>query len=321
MKKFLLIDGNAVLYRAYHALPPLTNNKGEPVQAVYGFFSMLLSVLSEQKPEYLIISFDRSKPTIRQSMFVGYHANRPATPSDFISQSDLVYDLLDKMNVSVCYIDGYEADDVIGTLSHKIVDKSSDIEVVILTGDRDLLQLVNNRVRVLMPIVGITKTVIFDEAAVEKKYEVTSSQFIDYKALIGDSSDGYPGVSGIGPKTASKLLSQYKTFENLYLHIDELPEKVGKLLAIDAEQAALAKKLATIIIDAPVNFEIEKSACSNFNISMLRNGFSEHGFNSLLNRLDSVFPGKRDKEIKPNIKTLQKPSKPVAEKKEQLELL
>ena len=140
-----------------------------------------------------------------------------------------------------------------------------------------------------MPIVGITKTSLFDVQAVFEKYGVNASQFVDYKALIGDQSDGYPGVTGIGPKTASKLLSQYETFENLYEHITELPEKTGLLLATDAEQAALAQKLARIITDAPIQLDIKKSACSAFDIKAVRRAFETHGFKSLLPRLDTVF--------------------------------
>lgn len=289
MEKLLVIDGNAILHRAYHALPPLTNAKGETVQAVYGFFSMLLNVLVEQKPKYLIVCFDRPGPTVRQSMFANYHANRQKTPDDFSAQSQLIHELLGKMKVSVCFLDGVEADDVIGTITTNVIRDFKNIEIVILTGDRDLLQLVNDRVFVLMPIVGITKTILFDNQAVFEKYGVHPSQFVDYKALIGDASDGYPGVTGIGPKTASKLLSEYETFDNLYLQINKLPEKVGLLLATDAEQAALARKLATIITDTPIRYDIKKSACLEFDIRALREEFSRQGFKSLLPRLDTVF--------------------------------
>lgn len=289
MKKLLLIDGNAILHRAYHALPPLTNSKGDPVNALYGFFSMLLNVIIDQKPVYLVISFDRPTPTFRRALFAGYHANRTVPPDDFISQIALVYELLEKMKTTVCYLDGYEADDVIGTLSHKIVEQAPDTEIIILTGDRDLLQLVNSQVKVLMPLIGITKTVLFDEEAVLEKYGVKPSQFVDYKALIGDQSDGYPGVTGIGPKTASKLITKYDTFENLYQHLGELSEKVALMLATDAEQAALAKKLAAIVTDAPLQFDIATSACADFDINALRTGFAEQGFKSLVTRLDSLY--------------------------------
>lgn len=299
--KLLLIDGNAILHRAYHALPPLTNVSGQPVNIVYGFFSMLLNVMQDQEPDHLVVCFDMAKPTIRQSMFAGYHAHRTELPDDFVPQIAIVHEMLEKMNVRIFEQAGYEADDLIGTIATKVVNAhaaSHPLEVVILTGDRDLLQLVNPHVNVLMPITGITKTVLYDEKAVEEKYGVHPRQFIDYKALIGDQSDGYPGVSGIGPKTASSLLQKYETFENLYAKVGELPEKVGIKLATDAEQAALAKKLATIITDVPIQFDLSQCARADFDLQAIHNAFVEQGFKSLTARWDTYFEfeEKKDKE-------------------------
>ena len=288
MQKLVIIDGNAILHRAYHALPPLTDAKGEVVNAVYGFFSMLLKVIAEQKPDYLAVCFDRSKPTIRQSIYVGYHAHRPQMPDDFVGQISKVDEALEKMKVNIYAVDGYEADDVIGTISK--VDDKENIETVIVTGDRDLLQLVDNHTKVLMLITGMTKTALFDEAAVEEKYGVHPKQFIDYKALIGDNSDGYPGVSGIGPKTAASLLQQFHTFEGLYEHLNEIPEKQRLQLATDAEQAALAKTLATIIRDVPMQFKPQDCASKNFDIQGLHEAFEKLNFKSLNKRLHEVFP-------------------------------
>lgn len=292
MEKLLLIDGNAMLHRAYHALPPLTNAKGQVVNAVYGFFSMLLNVLQDQRPEYLVVCFDRGAPTIRQTMYVGYHAHREPMADDLFQQVGLLHDLLATMQVKVFELDGYEGDDLIGTIAKKgerVKGKGETIETIILTGDRDMLQLVNAHVKVLMPVVGITKTKLFDEKAVEEKYGVHPSQFVDYKALIGDPSDGYPGVTGIGPKTASKLITEYGTFENLYKHVGDLPEKLGLKLATDAEQAALAKKLAQIIIDAPIQFHKEECAVCHFDIKGLISAMREQGFKSLTERFAKAF--------------------------------
>ena len=288
MKKLLLIDGNAILHRGYHAYPPLTNPKGEMINAVFGFFSMLLTVYADQKPDYLVVCFDRGKPTFRMNMYAGYHAHRPKMADDFFPQVATVHEILEKMNVRIFELDGYEADDLIGTISKEAVDKFNE-QVVIVTGDRDLLQLVNGHVKVLMPVNGFSKTLLFDEQAVEEKYGVHPRQFIDYKALIGDASDGYPGVTGIGPKTAAKLLQEHGTFEKLYKDIGILPEKIGLKLATDAEQAALAKQLATIVIDSPIQFDLTKCASSDFDIKALRVAFKEQGFNSLQSRLDSLF--------------------------------
>jgi DNA polymerase-1 len=204
------------------------------------------------------------------------------------SQFSIIDELLSKMNVSVFALDGYEADDLIGTIAHKVA--GNGIEVIIVTGDRDLLQLVNKHTKVLMPIVGLTRTILLDEQAVEEKYGVTPQQFVDYKALIGDQSDGYPGVTGIGPKTASNLLKEYETFENLYEKIDTLPEKIGVKLATDAEQASLAKKLARIVTDAPIQFDYMKCAVADFDLVALRDAFAAHNFKSLITRLEARNP-------------------------------
>lgn len=304
MRKLLVIDGNALLHRAYHAYPPLTNQNGEMINAVFGFFSMLLTVYADQKPDYLVVCFDRGKPTFRMSMYAGYHAQRPKMADDFVPQVEKVHEILRNMKVQIFELDGYEADDLIGTISHAVSksannsqrkDKSQEAtETVIVTGDRDLLQLVNTHVKVLMPLTGFTKTALFDEKAVLEKYGVHPTQFIDYKALIGDASDGYPGVSGIGPKSAAKLLQEYGTFEKLYNDINLLPEKIGLKLATDAEQAALAKKLATIVTDSPIQFDLEKCFCSHFDLKALREEFNKQGFKSLLIRVDVLFGKEKD---------------------------
>lgn len=325
MDKFIIIDGNAILHRAYHAYPPLTNNKGMVINAVYGFFSMLFSIITDQKPEYLAVCFDRAAPTFRQTMFAGYQQGRPTLPDDFVPQIILLHELLEKMKVAVFELDGYEADDLIGTLAKRSVETKG-LEAVIVTGDRDMLQLVNSHVKVMMPLLGITKTITFDEKAVEEKYGVKPSQFIDYKALIGDPSDGYPGVTGIGPKGASNLLREYGTFENLYQNIPNLPEKIGLKLATDAEQAALAKKLAAIDTDVPTQFDIKKCKCSDFDISSLREAFLEQGFNTLTKRLDTIFGVSTTKIISGTEKSKETASnaadaKVEKKKSDQLELL
>lgn len=326
MQKLILIDGNAILHRAYHALPPLTSPKGEPIQAVFGFFSMLLTILNDQKPEYLIICFDRPKPTFRQELYAGYHEHRPKIADEFVSQIVKVHEVVAQMHIPIFELDGFEADDLIGTLAHQIVngdddrklkvensDKkiedresihlqsstvkkpssiinhpSSDIQVLIVSGDRDLLQLVNSHVMVLSPLVGLKTLTIYDEQKVEEKYGVKPSQFIDYKALIGDNSDGYPGVAGIGPKTAAGLIRKFETFENLYTSLDQVPEKLALKLATDAEQAALAKRLATIITDAPIHLDLEKAEIEKVHVENARDAFTKFGFNSLLKRLDQL---------------------------------
>jgi len=271
-------------------MPGLTNGNGQIVNAVYGFFSMFLGVLQEQKPDYLIVCFDRSKPTVRQSMFAGYHEHRPPMESDLSDQVILIDELLDAMGVQISFADGYEGDDVIGTFAKQAEEADSTLEVVIVTGDRDMLQLVNARTKILMLITGMTKTALFDDSMVEEKYGVKPSQFVDYKALIGDPSDGYPGITGIGPKTASSLLQQFGTFEALFERIAEVPEKVALKLATDAEQGALAKKLAAIITSAPVHLDLSKCKVAELDTEGLRRGFEAHHFKSLIARLDARYP-------------------------------
>lgn len=285
MKELILIDGNAILHRAFHALPELTSPSGELVNAVYGFFSMFLRILEDIKPEYAIVCFDRPKPTFRQSLFVGYQAHRPALADGFAPQIGIVHELLEKMRVPIFEVDGYEADDVIGTLASQAIEQTDDVEVIIVTGDRDLLQLVNGRVRVLSPVVGLKETILYDAKKVEEKFGIKPSQIVDYKALVGDASDGYPGVTGIGPKTACQLLKEYQTFDNLYQNVDKLPAKISEKLATDAEQAALAKKLATIVTDVPVTLSLPDCALERFDMAGLKDAFEALGFQSLIKRI------------------------------------
>ena len=295
MKKLVLIDGNAILHRAFHALPPLNNKEGQPTNAVYGFFSMLFKIIDDLKPEYLIVCFDRKKPTFRKQMYVGYQAKRPKMSDDLIPQVDIVYKALDKAKINHLGIDGYEADDLIGTLSKEGAEKN--FQVIIVSGDRDLLQLVNSHVLMLAPVVGISKMTLFDEAKVREKYGLNPPQIVDYKALVGDSSDNYPGVLGIGPKTASGLLKKYESLENLYKHISELPMPLQEKLAQDAEQAALAKLLATIVKDAPVKIEEDKASVINMDKEGLKKVFDRLGFKSLLDRFPKA-PEVKNEEIK-----------------------
>ncbi len=293
MKKLVLIDGNAILHRAFHALPPLNNPEGQPTNAVYGFFSMLFKIITDLKPEYLIVCFDKKAPTFRKQMYVGYQAKRPRMSEDLVPQVDMVHKALDQAKITHFEINGYEADDLIGTLSKKGVEKG--LEIIIVSGDRDLLQLVNSHVLMLSPVVGITNMTLFDTAKVREKYGLTPHQIIDYKALAGDSSDNYPGVLGIGPKTASELISKYQTLENLYQHISELPQNLQEKLAQDAEQAALSKKLATIITDAPLTLDEEKALLSRIDFKGLKRSFEELNFKSLLKRIAQI-EAKEDKD-------------------------
>ncbi len=294
MNKLVLIDGNAIIHRAFHALPPLNANGGTPTNAVYGFFMMLFKVIQDLKPEYLIVCFDKKAPTFRKQMYVGYQAKRPKMSDDLIPQIDIVHKALDRAKITHFEVDGYEADDLIGTIS--VEAKKEGLQTIIVSGDRDLLQLVNDRVLMLAPIVGITKMILFDESKVREKYGLNPEQIVDYKALVGDPSDNYPGVTGIGPKTASGLLAEYQSLENLYANISKLPLKIQEKLAQDAEQSAMAKRLATIIKDAPITFKKEEAQANKMDQEALKKVFEELNFRSLLTRFPNTEEVKVEKK-------------------------
>ena len=290
MQKFILIDGNAIIHRAYHALPPLTTKNGIVVNAVYGFFAMLLKVL-EEEPSYVAVTFDRPAPSFRKSMYVGYQAQRPTGASDLGPQFGIIRDIVERMKIPVFAVDGYEADDVIGTISHllteHIQETKDEVEVIIVSGDRDLFQLINEHVKVLTPLTGMTKMDLYTEEKVEQKYGIKPKQIADYKGLIGDASDNYPGVTGIGPKTAAGLLLEYSTLEEIYENIALIPEKTATKLATDAEQAMLAKQLATILKDVPLTFDLEKCKRKYFDMKAARKIFEEYEFKSLVDRINN----------------------------------
>ena len=281
MSKLVLIDGNAIVHRAFHALPPLNNKNGQVTNAVYGFFAMVLKVVNDLRPEHLIVCFDKAAPTFRKVLYVGYQSQRPKMVDELSSQFVALHEVLEKAGIKIFEVDGYEADDLIGTIS-----KQSREDVIILSGDRDLLQLVNGRVRVLAPIVGVTKRILFDEEKVEEKYGLKTHQLADYKALVGDASDNYPGVTGIGPKTASTLIREYDTLENLYKHLVDLSPKISEKLATDAEQAVLAKKLATIEVAAPIKYVANEAKVSSIDEKSLLESFRNLGFESLITRFN-----------------------------------
>ncbi len=291
MNKLVLIDGNAIIHRAYHALPPLTNKKGEIVNAVYGFFSMFLKILEDQIPDYIVVCFDKAAPTFRQELFVGYQAHRPKISDDLPLQFQFIHEILEKAKICIFEVDGYEADDLIGTLATQAMKfevRSIKYEVLIVSGDRDLLQLVNSHVKMLAPITGLTNMLIYDSQLVKEKFGIEPSQIVDYKSLIGDESDNYPGVSGIGPKTAVNLLNEFKSLENIYKNLEGIKKKNPKLalkLAEGAESAGLAKKLAKIVTEAPIKLDIKRCTLTNLNIEGLKKEFAIFGFKSLLKRL------------------------------------
>lgn len=284
MKTLLIIDGNAMAHRAFHALPPLSDENGNPVNAVYGFFSMLLKLIEDIQPFYIVVCFDRPAPTFRKGLYVGYQAHRPKMSDDLSGQILALHTALQTAHIVIFEQDGYEADDLIGTLSYQ-ANAIGDMKTIIVTGDRDLLQLVNDKTVVFSPISGITKMAEFTPPRVEEKFGIKPSQITDYKALVGDSSDGYPGITGIGPKIASTLLQKYETFENLYKNLGDIKPRISEKLAVYAEQGALAKQLATIILDAPVHLDVEKAQMAHITKEDMYAVCSLFGFESLKKRI------------------------------------
>ena len=244
-QKFILIDGNALVHRAFHALPPLKTKSGELVNAVYGFTTIFLKALKEIKPEYAAVTFDKAKKTFRNEIYPEYKATRVKAPQELYDQIPKIKDLLKMFNIPIYEIDGFEADDVIGTISHlKGVDRP-DIETIIVTGDLDTLQLVDDNTKVFSLKRGLSDTIIYDDKAVSQRFEgLKPDQLIDFKGLKGDPSDNIPGVKGIGDKTAISLLNEFKTLENLYKNIEskKISEAVRKKLAEHKEEAFLSKK-------------------------------------------------------------------------------
>ena len=281
--KLAIIDGSSLLYRAFYALPPtMTSPDGVPTNAVYGFLRMLLSLYRELDPAYVAVTFDKDRQTFRTEMYDGYKATRKPAPAELVPQFDLILEVMHVMGVAVYSLSGYEGDDVLGTLSARY---EKELPVAIVTGDRDALQLASDRTTVYLTQKGISSMSEMTPKAVEEKYGITPSQVIDMKALMGDTADNIPGVPGIGEKTALKLLTQYKTLDNLYAHVDEIKGAQGKKLAAGKDMAYLSYKLAAIKRDVPMETTLEEMAqpvhisemkelCSRLGIN-LRSQFGE----------------------------------------------
>lgn len=276
--KLAIIDGSSLLYRAFYALPPtMTSPDGVPTNAVYGFLRMLLSLYRELDPAYVAVTFDKDRQTFRMEMYDGYKATRKPAPAELVPQFDLILEVMHVMGVAVYSLSGYEGDDVLGTLSARY---EKELPVAIVTGDRDALLLASDRTTVYLTQKGISSMSEMTPKAVEEKYGITPSQVIDMKALMGDTADNIPGVPGIGEKTALKLLTQYKTLDNLYAHVDEIKGAQGKKLAAGKDMAYLSYKLAAIKRDVPMETTLEEMA-QPVHISEMKELFSRLGINLL----------------------------------------
>ena len=282
-RKLVLIDGNAILHRAFHALPPLTTRRGEPINAVYGFVSMFLRVITDLKPTHIAVCFDRPEPTFRHKEFPEYQAQRPKTADELSSQFEKAKRVIEAFGIPIYDAAGYEADDVIGTIASKVGEN-----VVIVTGDRDQLQLVTDRIKVYMPISGLSNAKLMGEEEVLEKMGIKASLIDDYKALVGDQSDNYSGVSGIGPKTAIALLDKYGSLQNIYKHLKDIPAATAEKLKKGEKDSKLSKRLATIVKDVPLSLDLD--ACGKWDVDSqeVLDLFSEFGFKTLTERVKKV---------------------------------
>lgn len=282
--RLVIIDGHAIAHRAYHSIPPLSLN-GQPVNALYGFYSMLLSSLDQLKPDYLLVCLDSPGPTFRNTEFIGYRAQRRPTDHDLVSQLPLLSETLEKTGIPFLSMGGFEADDLIGTIAKKAQKKKFISQITIITGDKDLMQLVNKKVFLFVPVRGLSETKTYDPDGVKEKLGVNPSQVIDLKALMGDMSDSYPGVTGIGPKTATDLLEKYQDLDNVYAHLDEIGDSVKDKLIRDKNNAYMSQKLATIICNIPLKFKFHSARLNNDKFLGLLSLFEEYNFKSLSSRL------------------------------------
>lgn len=282
MKTLLLIDGNAIIHRAFHALPSFKTKDGFPTNAIFGFISILNKVISDFQPNYLVVCFDTPVPTFRKKIFEKYQAQRPKLEDDLAIQIPIIKQALEAGGIFQIEKPGFEADDLIGTISCRY--KKNGIRVLILSGDRDILQLVDKNIYVVTPQIGYSESKIYDREAVKNKFKITPEQIPDFKALVGDSSDNYKGAKGIGPKTAAKLLNKFGTVEEIFKNLEKIDEKTGKILKEYKDDIFLSYKLAKIITNVPLEFKIEKTKFEGFN-EKLKEFLLKYGIRSLTERI------------------------------------
>jgi DNA polymerase-1 len=276
-KNFFIIDGHSQLYQAYYAISGLTTPSGQPINAVYGFTRMLRKLLKEDKPCYMAVAFDSKGPTFRHIEYKEYKGHRKPTPDDLVSQIPLMFDVIKAYNIPLFAIQGFEADDIIGTISKKV--SMENIECTIITTDKDMDQLVDKNVKIFNP----RKKEIRDVAKIRNEMGIEPKSFIDVLALSGDSSDNIPGVPGIGIKTALDLIREWKSLENVLSNAGKIKgKKKQENLVKYAELARLSMRLATINTEVPLDYSLEDCRLTNYNNNELNELFTKYGFNSFL---------------------------------------
>lgn len=285
MNKLILIDGNSLLFRAYFAMRPMVTSKGMHTQGVFAFVNMLGKILNDYEPTHIAVAFDLKGGTFRHDVYKEYKAGRLKTPPELLSQIPLLHDVLDAMNIAVLEVPQYEADDIIGTVAARA--GNDGIDTLVISGDKDELQLIGPHVNVLINKRGMSEFDLYDIDAMRERYNLTPEQFIDLKGLMGDSSDNIPGVPGIGEKKGIALLEQYGTLENLIDHADEVKGKMGENLRNNIEVARMSKWLATINTQAPVDFEWKDLELTEPDMEKLIAIYTELEFNSFIKKLQA----------------------------------
>ncbi len=289
-QKLAIIDAHALIHRAYHALPPMTTTDGTPTNAVYGFTTMLLKMMATLKPTHVIAAFDMKGPTFRHEKYEDYKAHRKALDDDLIVQFDIVRKVAQAFSIPVLEKSGYEADDIIGTVVKRL---KKEIPIVIITGDMDTLQLVEENVSVFAPKRGMADTILYTPEIVQEVYGFAPTLIPDYKGLAGDSSDNIKGVAGIGTKTAKELVGAYGALENIFKHVDDLPTRAKTRLTGHEDDALFSRELATIHQDAPIEVSLEDAVFDNYNERNVREIFRALGFRTLLSRIPGSDSGTR----------------------------
>ncbi len=306
MKNLLLIDANSLIHRAFHALPPLTAKDGTPAQALYGVSSILLKLWREERPDYAASLFDRPEPTFREKEYKEYKAQRAPAPETLVPQLIKAHNLFEAFGIKVFDAAGFEADDLIATLTEKFRNEK-DLRIVILTGDRDTLQLVeDDHVIVKSFKKGVSDTLIYNDAMVREQFGLAPAQIVDYKALVGDPSDNIKGVAGIGPKKATELLQQFGTVEDIYAHLGEITGAAREKLESGREAALQSKRLVTLDRNAPAELQGLEAIKIDDAEDAVAEYFESLGFKALLARLhahaNGAAPSPQEKKKSPKSK-------------------
>ena len=297
-KRLIIIDSNSIIHRAFHALPLLTTKKGELVNAIYGFLLVFLKTIKEFQPDFIVACFDFPAPTFRHKKFKEYKAKRPPVPKELYSQIPKIKEILKVFSVPIFEKEGFEADDLIGTIAKKSSQKQvfPEIETIIISGDLDVLQLVNTQTKAYLLRRGLKNTILYDFQEVEKKYQgLKPFQLLDFKSLRGDPSDNIPGVPGIGEKTAIKLIKEFNSLEELYGNLEENSEKAEKIkpklkeiLLKSREQAFLSKELIEINTNIPIEFNFKECQFEGYDKEKVSQVLKKFEFYSLINRLPDL---------------------------------